>query len=160
MKFKLAIFTIFIALIGLNASAQQTKDNTNKNPDMRIKLPLTPVERHLVLLEMRNFVIAINSILDGIATDDMTKVATSARTMGSAAANAVPPSVVAKLPYTFKTYAGNVHTTFDQIALDAEAFGDNMHTIGQLSKLTQNCVGCHAIYQIETINLNNRISGN
>ena len=98
---------------------------------------------------MRNFVIAMQAIMDGLARDEMSKVAEAARTMGSGAANEIPPHVVAKLPDTFKQFAGKVHTTFDAIALDAEAMGDVEHTVSQLAELTQHCVGCHAIYQID-----------
>lgn len=125
------------------------KPSTDTDPDTRIRLMLSAEERHLVLTEMRSFVSAINAITGGLANDDITAVESAARSMGSQAANAIPPNVVAKLPDTFKQYAYKVHSTFDQIAMDAEAFGDTKHTIGQLNNLTQNCVGCHAIYQIE-----------
>ena len=119
------------------------------DPDSRERLVLTGAERHLVLQEMRNFVQAIQTILAGLAEEDMDQVGQAARQMGSGAANQIPPSVVAKLPDTFKLFAGKVHTTFDLIAMDAEAMGDTQHTLGQIASLTQHCVACHAIYQIE-----------
>jgi len=122
---------------------------TVTDPDRRIKLSLPADERHLVLNEMRNFVIAIHEITSGVATDDMDAVTITARRMGSRASGEVPPQVTAKLPTTFKQLAGKVHSTFDMIAMDAEDIGDGMHTIEQLSELTSHCIACHAIYQID-----------
>ncbi len=122
-----------------------------EDPDTRVMLALPVDERHLVLAEMRNFVIAMQSIMDGLARDDMALVASAAQTMGSGAANEIPPHVVAKLPETFKQLAGKVHTTFDAISMDAEALGDMGHTVGQLSELTKHCVACHAIYQVDRL---------
>jgi hypothetical protein len=120
-----------------------------EDPDTRQTLRLPSDERHLVLTEMRNFVIAMQQIMDGLASEDMATVAVAARKMGSGAANEIPPHVVAKLPDPFKQLAGKVHTTFDAIALDAESLGDTKHTVGQLRDLTQHCVACHAIYQVD-----------
>jgi len=130
------------------APAERTSD-----PDTRLKLSLPADERHLVLAEMRNFVIAIHDITTGVATDDMAAITEAARRMGSAASGEVPPRVVAKLPPTFKQLAGKVHSGFDMIAMDAEDVGDGMHTIEQISALTKHCIACHAIYQIERLPL-------
>lgn len=141
-----------VALLALNATGLAGAASTgvqDGDPDTREMLRLPPDERHLVLLEMRNFVVAMQQIMDGLAKDNMQLVAGAAQTMGSGAANEVPPRVVAKLPETFKTLAGKVHVTFDAIALDADALGDINHTVSQLAELTQHCVACHAIYQID-----------
>jgi len=123
-------------------------DSKSADPDHRIALKLPADERHLVLTEMRNFVIAIQSILDNLAIGNMEKVAEAARAMGMNAANEIPPRVVAKLPKSFKQFAGKVHTTFDMIAMDAEAFGEKDQTLTQLGTLMKHCVACHAMYQI------------
>lgn len=118
------------------------------DPDTRQPLPLPPDERHLVLQEMRNFVLALQSITDGLARNDMAQVARAARTMGSGAANEIPPHVVAKLPTPFRQLAGEVHTGFDAIALDADDLGDAGHTLEQMGSLMQHCIACHGMYQI------------
>ena len=76
-------------------------------------------------------------------------MARAARTMGSGAANEIPPITVAKLPEEFKMLAGGVHTSFDLIALDAETLGDPRHTISQVGEMLQKCNACHGIYQIK-----------
>lgn len=116
--------------------------------DDRLKVVLEPHERHLVLLEMRNFLLTLQTMVDAVTRDDMKTVARAARTMGSGAANEIPPVTVAKLPDTFKMLAGSVHTTFDVIALDADSLGDPMHTMRQVGNLLQTCNSCHGIYQV------------
>lgn len=121
------------------------------DPDQRVVLQLPPDERHMVLNEMRNFVVAIQQIADGLANDDFEQVAAAARKMGSGAANEIPPRVVNKLPETFKQLAGKVHMTYDAIALDADSMADTQLALEQLGELYGYCVACHATYQIEKI---------
>lgn len=118
--------------------------------DDRLKLTLAPDERHLVLIEMRNFLQVVQTMTDALTREDMKTVAEAARSMGSGAANEIPPRTVAKLPNDFKMLAGSVHTQFDVIALDAESVGDSKHTLTQMSSLLQKCSACHSIYQVET----------
>jgi hypothetical protein len=119
------------------------------DPDQRLKLTLPPDERHMVLDEMRRFVVAVKQIMDGLATKDYEMVSKAAETMGSGAANEIPDYVVAKLPETFKQLAGKVHTTFDAISLDAADMEDPEHTISQMAALYGHCIACHAIYQVD-----------
>ncbi len=151
-RFTAAIISGLLMTVVFNTAYSEAKDGGSmEDPDTRALLALPVDERHMVLVEMRNFVVAMQSILDGLARDDMDQVANAARTMGSGAANEIPPHVVAKLPETFKQLAGKVHTTFDAISMDAEALGDMGHTVGQLSELTKHCVACHAIYQVDRL---------
>ena len=50
----------------------------------------------------------------------------------------------------FKKLGFGTHQAFDQLALNAESFGDSQQTLEALGKLMNNCVGCHAAYQIKT----------
>lgn len=144
-----ATASLLITMLPGITVAGTTNSGKTEDPDLRSTLRLPPDERHLVLTEMRNFVIAMQAIMDGLANNEMSKISVAARTMGSAAANEIPPRVVAKLPETFKQLAGKVHTTFDAIALDAESLGDVEQTISQMAELTQHCISCHAIYQLD-----------
>ncbi len=117
--------------------------------DQRAPLVLLDAERHIVLEEMRNFLAVLQTIADALPREDMKTIARAARSMGSGAANEIPPQTVAKLPEEFKILAGGVHTTFDLIALDAEALADPKHTLSQVSELLQKCNACHGIYQIK-----------
>lgn len=120
-----------------------------KPADQRAPLVLLDEERHIVLEEMRNFLAVLQTITDALTREDMKEIARAARTMGSGAANEIPPPTVAKLPEEFKVLAGGVHTSFDLIALDAESLADPKHTLTQVSELLQKCNACHGIYQIK-----------
>lgn len=117
--------------------------------DQRAQLVILDAERHLVLQEMRNFLAALQTITDAMLREDMKAIATAARTMGSGAANEIPPVTVAKLPEEFKMLAGAVHGAFDLIALDAETLGDPKHTLSQVGDMLQTCNACHGIYQVK-----------
>ena len=145
----IAAVTAAATASGWATAADDGKPRTD--PDHRQVLQLPPDERHLVLDEMRRFVAAMQQITEGLAKEDFQKVASAARKMGSGAANEIPPRVVKKLPQQFRQLAGKVHTTFDAIALDAEAMGDTQLTLDQVSNLYGHCVSCHAIYQIEKV---------
>lgn len=131
------------------ATASGTGTVSVEDPDRREMLRLPPDERHIVLQEMRNFVVAMQAITAALAVEDMQAVAEAAQMMGSGAANEIPPHVVAKLPEPFRILAGKVHTTFDAIALDSQGLGDTSHTLGQVGELMQHCVACHGLYQLE-----------
>ena len=120
--------------------------------DDRVKVVLKPDERHLVLLEMRNFLNVLQIISDAVTREDMPAVAEAARSMGSGAANQIPPQTVAKLPQTFQMLAGTVHSSFDVMALDADSLGDPMHTQRQVARMIQTCNACHGIYQVAVEN--------
>ncbi len=121
--------------------------NISESEDGRITVDLNADERNLVLAEMRQFLESVQKISNGIAGDDMGLVADYARKAGKAAQGAVPGTLVGKLPLGFKKLGSDTHKKFDQLALDAEEFGDGDHALSQLSVLLQNCVACHAAYR-------------
>ena len=119
----------------------------SESVDGRITVGLNADERNLVLTEMRQFLESVQKITNGITGDDMELVSEYARKSGKAAQGAVPGTLVGKLPLGFKKLGSDTHKKFDQLALDAEEFGDGDHALSQLSVLMQNCVGCHAAYR-------------
>ncbi len=119
--------------------------------DGRLSLQLEPAEKDLVMAEMRAFLVTVQQINEGVVQDDMKKVADAARKVGRAAQEAVPVSLMGKLPLEFKKLGFDTHTKFDSLALDAEQFGDKDQTLGALSELMQNCISCHAGYRIDLV---------
>lgn len=140
---------IAAALGALLFAGPATAAGPAKPADQRAPLVLLDAERHIVLEEMRNFLAVLQTITDALPREDMKTIARAARSMGSGAANEIPPQTVAKLPEEFKVLAGGVHTTFDLMALDAESLADPKHTLSQVSELLQKCNACHGIYQIK-----------
>ena len=123
--------------------------SVTESTDGRMSIQLDAGESDLVLTEMRMFLGSIQKITEGITEDDMKLVAEYARKVGKAAQGAVPGTLVGKLPMQFKKLGSDTHAKFDQLALDAEEFGDGSHVLSQLSTLMQNCVSCHAAYRID-----------
>ncbi len=118
--------------------------------DGREALVLEAGERDIVLSEMRIFLASVQAITDGLSTDDMDKVVEAARSVGAAAQQGVPASLIGKLPLSFKKLGFDTHRKFDMLALDAEQLGDPAHTLKQLAELMNNCVACHATYRFDT----------
>lgn len=116
--------------------------------DQRTAIVLEEGERELVLAEMRQFLIAVQGITQASQQDEMESVIKHARTVGAAAANAVPAPLMGKLPLEFKQLGRKTHLEFDAIALDAESLGDGAHAMEQLGRLLNNCIACHSSYQI------------
>jgi len=116
--------------------------------DERKALKLTPPERAMILLEMRQFLNGIQVMTDALSRDDLKTVAQAAKPLGAQAAHEVPNSLKAKLPKEFKQLAFAVHGAFDQLAMDAESLGDARHTQKQLGGILKNCVSCHGMFQI------------
>ncbi|MEJ2509256.1 MAG: hypothetical protein P8009_07240 [Gammaproteobacteria bacterium] len=121
--------------------------------DGRTAIMLNASERQVVLGEMRQFLAGIQTITGALAHDpvsraDLQTVATTARSLGTAASRGVPGSLMGKLPLGFKQLGLSVHRDFDQMARDAEDLGDPKHTLNQLSATLNKCVACHAAYQI------------
>lgn len=126
--------------------------SASEGTDGRMAIHLTTGERDLVLTEMRTFLESIQQVTKGVTAGDMKLVAESARKSGKAAQGAVPGTLVGKLPIQFKKLGFDTHARFDQLALDAEEFGDGEHAMSQLSTLMDNCVGCHAAYRFDISN--------
>ena len=118
--------------------------------DGRQALILEPAERDLVLTEMRMFLSSVQKITRALTEEDMKTVVKAAREVGLAAQQAVPGSLMGKLPLAFKKLGFDTHKKFDALALDAEQLGDPNHTLQQLSTLMNNCVACHSMYQIQS----------
>jgi mono/diheme cytochrome c family protein len=125
--------------------------STQKSTDNRLAIQLTPGEKDLVLAEMRAFLASVQQITHGVSSKDMKLIASSARTVGLAAQQDVPGSLMGKLPLSFKQLGRDTHAQFDLLALDAEQLEDENHSLAQLGSLMQNCVACHAAYRLEAV---------
>jgi len=150
---KLCWTLLLVAALAVSAMAYKfiISGETAQAEDGRQMLMLEPGERALVLMEMRMFLTSVQQIIHAANENDAEGIAKAARTVGRAAQEAVPGSLMKKLPLEFKKLGFDTHTKFDQLALDAEQFGDSAVSLKQLSTLMQNCVGCHAGYRIDPI---------
>jgi hypothetical protein len=125
--------------------------SASKADDGRLAVTLEPAERALLLREMREFVVGLQAITDGLARDDMKAVAKASRAMGVAHSHDVPVAMIGKLPLEFKALGFGLHRAFDAIAMDADDIALSRHTLGQLADALRKCVACHSTYQVRSL---------
>ncbi len=147
-KIYLTIIALLLAVIAAGAYKFIIAGTAEKAAEGRLAVVLAPAERALVLQEMRDFVVGLQQIADGLAHEDMKAVATAARQRGRGMTKEVPAALMGKLPLEFKTLGFAVHGEFDQIADDAEKIHEPSLTLGQLSGLLGKCVACHKTFQL------------
>ena len=148
-RFSIGIIGFLLLVIALGAWKFIIQGSVTESADGRLSIHMSAPERDLVLAEMRAFLASVQQITQGVADNDMQRVAEHARKAGKAAQGDVPGSLVGKLPLQFKKLGFDTHAKFDQLALDAEDLGDAGQVSAQLATLLQNCVDCHAIFRIE-----------
>lgn len=142
------VLLLAIAL-GLGAYSFIWKGSTLPASDGRLSIPLQAGERDLVLMEMREFLQAVQQILAASQTKDSAAIVEAARKVGASAQKAVPASIMGKLPMEFKKLGFDTHQRFDQLAMDVEQMKDAGIALEQLATLMHNCVACHAAYRID-----------
>ena len=124
-------------------------DKTGTATDGREVIWLETHQRDLVLTEMRTFVESIRDITEALGTNDTAKFQTSALKVGLAAQQGVPLDMMKALPLSFKKLGMSTHKKFDELAAHAEQGASNEELLLELSQLINNCVSCHAAYQIQ-----------
>ncbi|HVW65685.1 MAG TPA: hypothetical protein VHB01_11800 [Nitrosospira sp.] len=121
--------------------------------DKRKVLPLAEHQRNHILTEMRALLSGTRNILDALSREDMTAVASHARSLGMGMVHKGEDHLLAVLPKEFMQMGMAIHKDFDQIAADAESLKDPKHTLRQLSESMKKCSACHESYQIRVENL-------
>ncbi|MBI5462796.1 MAG: cytochrome c [Gammaproteobacteria bacterium] len=140
--------TVVVALAGFAGYRLFMGAHTHVGTDGRAEIALTAADRDIVLAEMRAILGAVQGMTTALTQDDLKLVAQQARSVGLSAMGQVPPSLMQALPLEFKTLGREMHTEFDQIALDAEQMGDREHALQQLGAMLGKCVACHATYRL------------
>jgi hypothetical protein len=125
------------------------RGSTAAGTDGRNAIMMHPVERELMLSEMRDMLVATQGILEGANQGDIPLIIKAARAGGMAGTAEANPALMAKLPLEFKALNMNVRHEMDEIAKAAE---DGRPT-GELLKMTSDtltkCVACHAAWQFK-----------
>ena len=150
MKKILAIALSFITMTTTAAAAEV---------DKRRVLPLAEHQRNHVLTEMRALLSGTRNILDALSREDMTEVASQARSLGMGMVHKGEDHLLAVLPKEFMQLGMATHKDFDKIAADAESLKDPRHTLRQLSESMKKCSACHESYQIRVENLSGVAAG-
>ena len=146
-----SLLLVTLLVIGVMAYKFIISGETLLASDGRQALMLEAGERDLVLTEMRMFLDATQKIVQAATEDNAEAIAEAAKAVGRGAQEAVPGSLIKKLPLEFKKLGFDTHSKFDQLAMDAEQFGDPANSLKQLGVLMQNCVACHEGYRIDAL---------
>lgn len=124
-------------------------NKTGLGTDGREVIWLESHQRDLVLTEMRMFVESIRDITDALGTDDSAKFQAAALKVGLEAQEGVPLDLMKALPLSFKKLGMETHKKFDDLAASAEQGASNGELLMELSQIMNNCVACHAAYQLQ-----------
>ena len=124
---------------------------TAQGTDGRTQIVLAPIERDLILDEMRMLLKAVHGVVAGLAGRDQEadrrQMEQAARSAGMHMAEDVNPALMAKLPLPFKQMGMSIHQDMDALA-DAIVQKETQQQILQrLSSMTTRCTTCHDMYR-------------
>ena len=125
-------------------------DKTSPGSDGRQVIVLKPEQRDLVLAEMRTFVVSLKEINEALATDNTKLFQQAALKVGLDAQQGVPLDMMKALPMPFKKLGMRTHKQFDELAFSARQGASDKELLGELSQLMDNCIACHAAYQLQS----------
>lgn len=149
-KFCWGLSALLVVALAAMSYMFLVRGNVIASTDGRTAIVLEAGERDLVLAEMRGFLEGIQSITEGLAEKDMASIAAAAKFVGMANTEAVPVSLMSKLPLEFKTLGMSTHKAFDDLAMEAEDMGNSEVVLARLGQLMLKCTACHASYRLES----------
>ena len=121
--------------------------------DTRQKLDFPEMMQQHMLANMRDHLLAISEIQALLATAEYDKAAEVAeqRLGMSSLDHHGAAHMASMMPKEMQDIGTNMHKAASQFAVtvvDAGASGDLKRTLGDLSKVTQQCVACHSAYRV------------
>lgn len=117
--------------------------------DTRTTVKYAPDLRELVMSEMRDYLVIMSEIQQGIANNDPDKIYNAAIKQGQASINETPERLLKLSPLACKQMGFAGHHLFQAIADSARTNYNPQTTIKQMAELTNNCVACHNTYKVE-----------
>lgn len=147
MKSKLTIVVLLVIIAGLLYKFVVAGD-TRPAPDGRSAIELAPAERAQMLAEMRDYVLAVQQIVQGLAQGDAKQIEAAALPVGTRAMKRIRVGTMAKLPYEYKQATYGMHRDFDNIAVMAHQGKDTKTIQMKLADAMNRCISCHASYAL------------
>ncbi len=123
---------------------------TAEGTDGRTEILLAPVERDLILVEMRQLLKAVDGIIRGLGEPqpDLKAMEAAARGAGTDMAADVEPTMMAKLPLPFKQLGMSIHKDMDALADAIVRHETPQQILQRLSSMTARCTACHDMYRL------------
>ena len=117
--------------------------------DNRTIVKYAPDLRELVMSEMREYLVIMADIQQGIAENNPEKIYKAASKQGQASIDETPARLLKLSPLACKTMGFQGHHLFQAIADSARINYNPQTTLKQMATLTNNCVACHNTYKVE-----------
>ncbi|MDQ6972033.1 MAG: hypothetical protein Q9M30_05235, partial [Mariprofundaceae bacterium] len=133
--------------------------STAPSEDGRTAILLETAERQLVLEEMRTMLASTQQIIDGLALSDMQQISQAASDVGMQATSTMDVKLKAKLPLEFKKLGFATHQAFDDIAAMAGENAGPKKIQAALAATMNNCIACHAGWQLPESNIKQALQG-
>jgi hypothetical protein len=99
--------------------------------------------------EMRDYLVVMSEIQQGIAENNPEKIYTAAEREGQIAIDDTPVRLLKLSPLACKTMGFQGHHLFQAIADSAKTNYNPQTTLKQMADLTNNCIACHNTYKVE-----------
>lgn len=128
--------------------------------DARALVPVDAKTRQAVLVEMRDFLYAVQHVMKSALDGDMAAAAGAARHVGlshfaTASDPSDPATAVYKIgtaaPAEFRQLGAQTHAGFDRVAALAEGGADTTAVLKSLATNMNRCLACHATYRFPSI---------
>lgn len=145
----LAVLVSAIALVALGPFAAAPGHAQAPAADARQRLALSAPARDKVLAEMRAMLESLHGVLSGLAAGDRTAAERAARAAGMGTAADVDPEIKRQLPPGFLSLGMRTHQGFDRLADQIRAGAPVPEALGAVTRVTANCVACHASYRLD-----------
>ncbi|MEH6472881.1 MAG: hypothetical protein V7752_16700 [Halopseudomonas sp.] len=140
--------SIFGAVILPTLIATSPATSFAETDDERNLIVLRPMERTMLLEDMRNYLTGIKQITLAIAKEDPQAIEKAARSMGKISVYEVKPVMTANLVPRFRDLGFALHEKFDALAEAAAAGREPLQLLSDLSLLMTQCVKCHESYKV------------
>lgn len=123
---------------------------TSQAIDTRQTIWLDPVEKEVLLMEMRNFLRGSQEVLDYSLQGDMDLVHRTANPIGTKMLKNLPREMTDKMPKSFYAMLKTLHYGFAEIAdISKSSEAQPVVVMQKLASMQKLCVGCHATYQLK-----------
>jgi hypothetical protein len=97
---------------------------------------------------MRAYLVSIEGIVEGLASNRMDRVRASALKSGRALIGDVDPALALSIPMAFTLMSLDTHEKFDALAAKAAEKAPKAEILRDLGVILGNCTGCHATFRV------------
>ena len=145
-------YGIFVLSLGVLAGggAREAGSRRQQQDDKRVTIALSADQREAILKDMRGMLTQMQNIMDGASRMDISRLRAAAQAAGLSAVAGGDSATQAALPEAFRRKGAEVRATFDALADAVRGFTARDTTLAYLSRISGQCVSCHAQYRLVT----------